>query len=195
MPSVLNQCGAGASEDAVRPRLLLHICCGPCSTHSIERLREAYALTGFFSNSNIAPREEYDRRLAEARRWAGSCDVPFVEDAYDHDAWRAAVRGLEQEPERGRRCEACFRYNLGRAARHAREQGFDLFTTTLTISPHKDSALIFRIGEALGPFLAVDLKKQNGFKRSLDLSRQHGLYRQSYCGCEFSLRGDDRKPQ
>ncbi|MBN1556881.1 MAG: epoxyqueuosine reductase QueH [Lentisphaerae bacterium] len=170
------------------PRLLLHTCCGPCATACIERLRDGYALTLFFSNSNIAPRAEYDRRLAAARKLADLQGLPLVEDAYDHAAWRAAVQGLEDEPERGRRCEACFAFNLGRAARYAREHAFDGFTTTLTVSPHKAAPVIFSIGSRLGPFLATDFKKQDGFKRSLELTRRLGLYRQDYCGCEFSAR-------
>jgi predicted adenine nucleotide alpha hydrolase (AANH) superfamily ATPase len=170
-------------------RLLLHICCAPCATHAVRRLGEDYAVTGFFSNSNIAPREEYERRLDNARRLAALCGIPLLEDGYDHDAWRETVRGLEDEPERGRRCAACFRFNLARTAAYAAAHGFDRFTTTLTISPHKDSRAIFAIGRSLGPFLEVDLKKQDGFLKSRELSREYGLYRQDYCGCEFSARG------
>lgn len=168
------------------PSLLLHVCCGPCATHSIEVLKQEYAVTLFFSNSNISPRSEYDRRLGEARRVAELCSVPMVEDEYDHGRWLAHISGLEQEPERGRRCEKCFGYSLGQASYYAEAKGFDLLTTTLTISPHKDSRTIFDVGRRVGPFLAVDLKKQDGFKRSLELSRAYGLYRQEYCGCEFS---------
>ena len=173
---------------ASKPSLLLHVCCGPCATHSVQALQREHHVTLFFSNSNIAPPAEYEKRLAAARRVAESCGTPLVEDAGDHAAWLECVRGLEQEPEKGRRCERCFEFNLSRAARYAAEHGFDRFTTTLTISPHKDAGQIFRIGAQLGPFLAVDLKKGGGFKRSADLSRDFGLYRQTYCGCEFSRK-------
>jgi predicted adenine nucleotide alpha hydrolase (AANH) superfamily ATPase len=173
-----------------QPPLLLHVCCGPCSTHVIEVLTRSHAVTLFFSNSNIWPEVEYRRRLADVRRVAGLMEVPLVEDAYDHDAWLACIEGFEQEPERGKRCEACFAFNLSRAGAYARDHGFIAFTTSLTVSPHKDSPTIFRLGEAAGDFLARDFKKQDGFKRSLELSRKFGLYRQDYCGCEFSRRND-----
>jgi epoxyqueuosine reductase len=175
-------------------RVLLHVCCGPCATHAIERLRTEHEVTLFFSNSNIHPPEEYERRLAAAPPASARLVLPLVEDVYDHAAWRAAVIGLEDEPERGRRCEPCFAFNLSRAADYAREHGFDRFTTTLTISPHKSSATIFRVGASLGPFLAVDFKKGDGFRRGLALSREYGLYRQGYCGCEFSLRARSVPP-
>lgn len=171
-----------------KPRLLLHVCCAPCATHSIERLTEEYEVALFFSDSNISPESEYRRRLQEARRLAQRCQVPLVEDAYNHAAWLEHIRGTEDEPEGGRRCALCFEYNLTRAARYASDHGFDLFTTTLTISPHKSSDTIFDVGRRMGPFLAIDLKKRDGFKRSLELSRQYNLYRQDYCGCEFSRR-------
>lgn len=168
------------------PKLLVHVCCGPCATHCVLLLKDMYRVTLFFSNSNIAPRAEYERRLAAARSVAERCEVPLVEDAYDHAAWLTHIRGAEQEPEGGQRCEKCFAFNLGKAADYARRRGFDRFTTTLTVSPHKTSPVIFRIGAALGPFLCMDFKKGDGFKHSVDLSRAFGLYRQSTCGCEFS---------
>jgi len=151
-------------------------------------LRRDWDVTLFFSNSNIAPEAEYERRLTAARQLAAAAALPLVVDAYDHAAWLQAVRGLEDEPERGRRCESCFAFSLGRAAAYAREHGFEAFTTTLTISPHKSSPTLFRIGESLGGFLAMDFKKQDGFRRSVEASRRLGLYRQDSCGCEFSRR-------
>ena len=172
----------------VKGRILLHVCCAPCGTHSIEVLRRDWDVTLFFSNSNIAPEAEYQRRLATARELASTLGLPLVVDSYDHAAWLESVRGLEDEPEKGKRCAKCFEFNLGRAAAYARANGFDHFTTTLTISPHKSSPLIFGIGERLGGFLAVDFKKQDGFRQSVEASKRLGLYRQDYCGCEFSLR-------
>jgi predicted adenine nucleotide alpha hydrolase (AANH) superfamily ATPase len=179
------------SQDGVKeslPRLLLHCCCAPCATHSVARLSADREVTLFFSNSNLFPESEYVRRLAEARRLAREMRVPLVVDPYDHGAWRRCVAGLEEEPERGRRCEKCFEFSLRRTANHARAHGFDAFTTTLTISPHKEADVIFRVGRGLGPFLEVDLKKQDGFRQSIRMSRELGLYRQDYCGCEFSRR-------
>jgi hypothetical protein len=169
-------------------KVLLHTCCGPCATHSLEVLKRDWTVVLFFSNSNIAPREEYERRLEAARELARRCEVALVEDAYDHEAWLTHVRGLESEPEGGLRCERCFGYNLGRAAAYARDHAFDGFTTTLTLSPHKDSNLILRVGRMAGEFVAVDFKKEGGFRHSVELSQLYGLYRQGYCGCEFSLR-------
>jgi predicted adenine nucleotide alpha hydrolase (AANH) superfamily ATPase len=166
-------------------RILLHVCCAPCASHCIEALRPDWDITLFFSNSNIHPREEYGRRLESARVLARRVSLPLVEDAYDHAAWREWVAGLEREPERGRRCARCFEFSLRRAAGRCRELGLDGFTTTLTVSPHKASPVVFGVGRALGPFLPVDFKKRDGFRRSMALSRAYGLYRQSYCGCEF----------
>ena len=167
-------------------RILLHTCCAPCATHCAQSLRPDWQVTLFFSNSNIAPRAEYDRRLAAARTLAQITACPLLEDVYDHEAWLNTIRGLEDEPERGRRCLACFAFTLNRTAAAARRNGFDTFSTTLTVSPHKRSPDIFTIGARIGNFLAVDFKKKNGFANSLALSREYGLYRQDSCGCEFS---------
>jgi epoxyqueuosine reductase len=174
------------------PRLLLHICCAPDATAVWERLSAEYAVTGYFHNANIYPREEYDRRLENAQRVAAHFGFPLAPASYAPPAWYAAVRGLEREPERGARCAACFRHNLNATAQAAAEKQIPFFTTTLSISPHKDSKVIFAAGEEAAKlhgvtFLPVDFKKQAGFQRSLDWSRQLGLYRQNYCGCEYSL--------
>ncbi len=179
-------------------KVLLHVCCAPCSTHAIERLLKEYEVVLFFSNSNIWPREEYDRRLDEARKIARAYGLRLVEDSYDNERWRGWIRGLEAEPERGARCPKCFEFNLRRAAEYAKADGFDFFTTTLTISPHKDSKTIFGIGKRLSEecgvgFLEVDFKKQDGFRHSIELSEKHHLYRQNYCGCRFSIRDNGLK--
>jgi predicted adenine nucleotide alpha hydrolase (AANH) superfamily ATPase len=175
-------------------KILLHVCCGPCSTEAVQRLLEIGEVTLFFSNANIYPEGEYQRRLEEARKVARRTDCPLVEDAYDHAAWRDYVAGLEQEPEKGGRCRKCFEYSLSRAAQYAREYGFDAVTTSLTISPHKVSQDIFAIGSRLtGDFLEIDFKKKDGFRKSLEWSRTWGLYRQNYCGCEFSLEARRRR--
>lgn len=172
----------------MKSTLLLHVCCAPCSTHSIEVLKKDYGITLFFSNSNIYPREEYERRFENARKIADIYNLELVEDDYDNDAWMQYVKGLESEPEKGKRCIKCFEFNLRRTAAYAKRNNFDFFTTTLTISPHKDSKAIFNIGKNLGNFLAMDFKKQNGFKDSIELSKKYNLYRQNYCGCKFSIK-------
>ena len=169
-------------------KILLHVCCAPCSTHAIELLKEDYDVALFFSNSNIFPKEEYEKRLEDARKIAEIHDLELVVDDYNHTAWLEFIKGLEQEPERGKRCLKCFEFNLIRIAAYSIKEGFGAFTTTLTISPHKDTRKIFEIGKGLGNFLAVDFKKKDGFKRSIELSKKYDLYRQSYCGCEFSMR-------
>ena len=168
------------------PVILLHVCCAPCATHPLRVLREHYTVILFYSNSNIHPEEEYTKRLEEVRKLARLEKAPLVEDACDHNAWLRRVRRWRRDAEGGRRCEACFRFNLERVAKYCRREGIDAFTTTLTVSPHKNAALIFEIGRSLGPFLEMDFKKCDGYKKSVELSREYGLYRQNYCGCEFS---------
>ena len=170
-------------------RVLLHTCCGPCASACVPRLKESgREVAMFFSNSNIDTHEEYCRRLAAARTLAAAEGVELVEDAYNHDDWlRNVADGFEDEPERGRRCERCYRYNLARTAKMAAERGFGEFTTSLTVSPHKPSAKIFAASDEPG-FLRMDFKKREGFKLSVKRSEELGLYRQPYCGCEFSKR-------
>jgi len=177
------------------PRILLHICCGPCGSAALERLCRQGEVTLFFSNGNLFPEAEYERRLGAVRTLAAVCGIRLVADRYDHGAWRDWVAGLEHEPERGKRCRRCFEFSLRRAAAYATAHGFTALTTTLTISPHKDSQTIFAAGRAATGerFLDIDFKQEDGFRRSLELSRQYGLYRQDYCGCEFSLAERDRR--
>ena len=173
------------------PSALLHTCCAPCASHAVEELRRlGYTVTLCFSNANLAPEAEHTRRLEAARQLAAHVQAPLIEDPPDHAAWLTAMQGADNEPEGGERCRRCFRYSLSRVQAIAAAQGFDVFTTSLTISPHKRSALIFAVGREIDParFLAVDFKKHDGFRRSTELARDCGLYRQSYCGCEFSMR-------
>ena len=179
-------------------KVVLHSCCGPCASACVPRLRErGDAVTMFFSNSNIDSREEYERRLAAARKLAAAEGVELVADAYDHETWlREVAAGCEDAPEKGVRCERCYRYNLARTAAFAAANGFDGFTTSLTVSPHKPSAKIFAASDD-PRFLHEDFKKREGFKLSVRRAAELGLYRQAYCGCEFSRRaavaerGDD----
>ena len=146
-----------------------------------------------FANSNIDTREEFERRKAAAERLAEVDGVAFAALAYDHDEWlREVAAGFESEPEKGRRCERCFRYNLAKAAAFARERGIAAFTTSLTVSPHKASRLVFAASDEPG-FLKVDFKKKDGFKLSVRRTAELGLYRQNYCGCEFSKVPRPRK--
>ena len=179
-----------------RPRLLLHACCGPCSSAVLEQLCHYFDITILYYNPNIWPAEEYHRRETELERFVAEAHplgVQVVEDRYEPAEFYAAARGLEAEPERGARCTACYRLRMRRAAEYAAAHGFDYFTTTLSISPHKDAARINQIGQALAaeygvPHLPSDFKKKNGYLRSLQLSDEYGLYRQDYCGCVFSAR-------
>ena len=155
-----------------RPGMLLHICCAPDSTAVYERLRSDFDVLGFFHNPNIHPEAEYRKRLSEAQRVAREMEFPLLAPAYDPDTWNRVVKGLEREPERGDRCAVCFRLNLRAAARKAQEIGFPFFTTTLTISPHKDTQHILEIGREAGAefgvsFLEENFKKRDGFGRSL----------------------------
>ncbi len=172
--------------------VLLHTCCAPCASHCVLALRElGHDVTMFFSNANIAPDAEYARRLDAVRLLSDHLAVPLRVDEARHDDWlREAACGFEREPEKGLRCERCFRYSLCRTRAAMLASGFDAFTTTLSVSPHKHTPTLFAVGRTLDParFLAVDFKKRDGFKRSLQLTAELGLYRQSYCGCEFSLR-------
>ena len=178
-----------------RPKLLLHACCAPCSSATLERLSAHFDLTILYYNPNIYPPEEYHRREAELERFVEQAGYhyPVVELPYDPQEFYTAVKGLENEPEKGARCTVCYRLRMRRAAQYAAEHGFDWFTTTLSISPHKDAKRINAIGQELEQEYGVrhlpsDFKKQNGYLRSLQLSEEYGLYRQDYCGCEFSAK-------
>lgn len=170
-------------------KMLVHICCAPCATASVERvLLDGYVPVLFFCNSNIWPRDEYEQRLAAARALAEKMELVIEEDQYDHEAWLEKIRGLEDEPEKGARCLKCFEFSLARTAELAARLGIPKFCTTLTVSPHKVSRLIFEIGARFDGFEPIDFKKKDGFMRSLQLSKEMDLYRQNYCGCEFSMR-------
>ncbi len=175
------------------PSLLLHICCGPCATTVIERLRDNWTVTGFFYNPNIAPETEYRLRLVAAREVCTRVGVPLIEGVYEPDRYEAAVRGFEDEPENGSRCLVCYRLRLSTAATTAAARGFDAFASTLTTGPRKKASVIDPIGaeaarEADVAFRAGDWKKRDGFNRACELAREFGIYRQHYCGCRFSIR-------
>lgn len=190
----------GLKAGGIKPGLLLHVCCAPCSSSVLERLAEAFRVRVFFDNPNLDSPEEFERRLSETRRLADETGWAKVVAAspYQPETWREAVRGLEGEPEGGLRCRACFALRLGNAAREAAVQGLPYFTTTLTLSPMKDAALLNSLGEEAAKaagvtFLASDFKKRGGYPRSIELSRLHSLYRQDYCGCVFSKIERDKR--
>lgn len=180
-----------------RERLLLHACCAPCSSYVMEYLSKYFDITVFFSNPNITDREEYLRRLDELYKLFES--APFcssaevIEDKVSSDEFFKAAEGFESEPEGGGRCGKCFLLRLSRTADYAKENGFNMFATTLTVSPHKNAELVNRIGfdeaERAGvKYLPSDFKKRGGYQRSIELSREYCTYRQQYCGCVFSAQ-------
>lgn len=191
-------------ESKRTPSLLLHSCCGPCSSYVLEALVPYFAVTVLFYNPNIFPEEEYAHRLSEQRRlideaWHGR--VQLMTLPYEHSEFLDAAKGLENEPEGGKRCEACFHLRLAKTAELAKEKGFAYFGTTLTVSPHKNAMLLNRVGheeeaKARGAiWLESDFKKKNGYLRSIELSKQYGLYRQQYCGCEFARTREAQSAQ
>ncbi len=180
-----------------KKKLLLHSCCGPCSTAVLERLTDDYDVTVLYYNPNITEAEEYGHRLAEQKRFlkereAGDgIHVALIEGDYDPAVFFKAAEGLEKEPEGGKRCRKCFEFRLRETALYAAEHGFDCFDTTMSVSPYKNYKVICELGEALAAeygveFLAGNYKKKDGYHRSIELSREYGLYRQDYCGCLFS---------
>ena len=195
---------ASLDKAAPPPRLLLHSCCAPCSTSVLEQLAKSFRVTVLYYNPNIYPREEYLFRKEEQKTFISSYPfahpVDFLDCEYEPSQYYEAVKGLEREPERGSRCTVCYRLRLSRTAGEAARGGFDFFATTLTLSPLKDAERLNRIGreeeEALRQeglqrvprYLVSDFKKRNGYLRSIEITKECGMYRQDYCGCEFSLR-------
>lgn len=180
------------------PRVLLHCCCAPCSSYCMEYLSRYCDISAFYYNPNITDRDEYEHRSAELKRLIDEMPMEhkavFLEGAYEPELFLEMSRGLENVPEGGARCFACYALRLEKTAELAAEKGFDYFTTTLTISPLKNSQVLNRIGIEIGEkygvkYLTSDFKKNNGYKRSVELSEIYGLYRQNYCGCDFSLYG------
>lgn len=179
------------------PALLLHACCAPCSSYCLEYLSQHFSVTVLFYNPNISPAEEYQKRVDEIRRLISELPaknkISLIEGRYLPEEFYSSVKGLELEPEGGKRCPVCFELRLREAALTAKKLGFDYFTTTLSISPLKDAEKLNDIGKMLSDeygvaYLYSDFKKKNGYKRSIELSREYNLYRQNFCGCVFSKR-------
>ena len=175
-----------------RPRLALHSCCAPCSSYVLEYLSKHFDITLFYYNPNIYPVSEYEHRLQEQLRLCELLDIKTYPCIYDPERYFDAVKGLEDEPEGGVRCAKCFALRLDYTASLAKQLGFPLLTTTLTISPHKNAPLINTIGEQAAEkygitWLPGDFKKKNGYLRSIQLCKEYNIYRQNYCGCKFSI--------
>lgn len=183
------------SQQEKVPTLLLHSCCAPCSSYVLEYLSDYFGITVFYYNPNIYPDEEYEMRVREQQRFIRAFPakhpIDFIEGAYDKERFYEMARGLEAVPEGGQRCFQCYELRLREAGELAKARGFDYFTTTLSISPMKNAEKLNEIGlrlaEELGvSYLCSDFKKRNGYKRSTELSREYGMYRQDYCGCVYS---------
>jgi len=184
-----------ASLAGSRPPLLLHSCCGPCSSAVLERLIPHFTVTLYFHNPNIYPQSEYEKRLAAQKALLEKMPLPLISTLYEPEQFYGWISGLEASPEGGPRCASCIAGRMTETARYASRHGFPYFTTTLSVSAHKDAALINQVGAQLGAqygvsYLYADFKKRGGFQRSVALSKAYGLYRQTYCGCEYSMRKD-----
>ena len=184
------------------PKLLLHSCCAPCSSYVLEYLSNYFYITIYYYNPNISPKEEFDKRIEEQKRLINELPVKnkinFIKGNYENDKYEELIKGLEQEKEGGSRCHLCYKLRLEETAKLAKEKGFEYFTTTLSISPYKNSKVLNEIGERLCEqygikYLYADFKKKEGYKRSIELSRIYNLYRQDYCGCKYSKNQRDQE--
>lgn len=186
------------------PTLLLHACCAPCSSYVLEYLSQYFRITIFYYNPNIAPKEEYRKRVDEVKRFLlefpAQYPVSFAEGPYEPERFFALAKGHEGDPERGGRCTLCYRLRLSETARYAAEHGFEYFTTTLSLSPYKDAQRLNAIGAELEKqsgvkYLFSDFKKRGGYQRSIELSKIYHLYRQNYCGCVYSVASGGQKKE
>lgn len=186
------------------PNLLLHACCAPCSSYVLEYLAQFFRITVFFYNPNISPQEEFDKRVLELERFI--TEFPVVHPVqlevgeYHPEVFLNMAKGLEQEPEGGSRCYRCYEQRLEETAKKCRKEGYDYFTTTLSISPYKNAQWLNEIGERMAErygiaYLVSDFKKKNGYRRSIELSQEYQLYRQDYCGCKYSKAERERMKQ
>ena len=177
----------------MKPKLLLHSCCAPCSIYVLKKLSQDWEITIYFYDPNIHPRAEYNQRRDEIKGYAEKLNIEFIEGDYDTLNWMQRTRGLEKEPEKGKRCDVCFDVRLGEAARKAAQENYQAFASVLSMSPHKDAQQISKIGQRLAKkfqidFLDQDWKKNDGFKIANTLSKKEGFYRQDYCGCFYSRK-------
>ena len=175
-----------------KPRLLLHICCAPCASWAAKCLMSDYEVTLFFYNPNIWPQEEWSKRLAAVEKLAGIYNLPLIIDDSGVVDWLIMASPLSQEPEQGRRCQLCYEWRLRQTATRADQEGYAYFATSLTVSPYKDREAINQAGQLVAKavkanYVLTNFQENNGYRHSIELSRQYGLYRQKYCGCKFSL--------
>jgi len=178
-----------------KPKMLVHVCCAPDALYVLGILKKDYEVCAYFYNPNIHPRQEYELRLEETRKVARILDIKLYEEAYDDERWFSMTQKFKKEPEKGRRCDICYAMRLERTARKASESGFNIFTTVMSISPWKKAESLNRMGKMFArrykiSFLEANFKKKDGFRKSLELSRHHSLYRQNYCGCLYSQKKD-----
>jgi len=176
-----------------KKKILLHVCCAPCSPYVADLLSKDYEVTLFFYNPNIQPESEYKLRLEEIKRFAEENNLNLITGNYELNKWSDYIKGLENEPERGKRCDQCFKLRIETSFKKAEEQSIPYLTTTLTVSPHKKANTINRIGQELSEsynvkFLAENFKKSEGFKKTNLMGKKYNFYRQNYCGCLFSRR-------
>lgn len=183
-----------------KPSLLLHACCAPCSSHTLEFLEKYFNITLYFCNPNISPESEFIYRLDELKRLVREMglNTNIIEEKYNPEVFYSLAKGLENLPERGERCQKCISYRLRMAGQKARQLNCDYFTTTLTISPHKDCTFINECGAEISgecgvEYLFSDFKKHDGYKHSIELSKQYNLYRQNYCGCIYSKINSEKR--
>ena len=176
-----------------KPKLLLHSCCGPCSSYVITYLKDYFDITILYYNPNISPKSEYEKRKKEQIRLINelNCDIKLLDCDYENDIYRKCVKGYENDKEGGHRCHLCYRLRLNKTSEIAKEKGFEYFGTTLTVSPYKNAQVLNQIGGELAKqydikYLYSDFKKKDGYKKSIELSKKYNLYRQDYCGCLFS---------
>ncbi len=175
-----------------KPTILLHSCCGPCSSSVIDTLKDHFKITIYYYNPNIEPKEEYEKRKSEQIRLIKELgNIDYIDSDYDNASFLKVAKGYEEEKEGGLRCSKCFYLRMENTALKAKEKGFDYFGTTLTVSPHKNSQVINEIGKEIEEktgikYLFSDFKKHNGYLKSIELAKKYNLYRQDYCGCHFS---------
>ena len=187
-----------------KPKLLLHACCAPCSTYPLDKLKDLFDVTLFYNNSNIYPFNEYDRRLKELYSFIKAfneeynVDIKIIVPEYKNDEFNKRLEYAKDEPEKGKRCKFCYAYRLQEGYKYAFENNFDYFSTVMTISGQKDEKALNKIGRVLEniypsvKFIEHNFKKQNGQLRSLELSKKYNLYRQTYCGCKFSIENQNK---
>ena len=174
-------------------KILLHACCAPCGGQVINELKkEGHEVSVYFFNPNIFPEDEYCLRLSEVKRFTDELKMKLIEGKYNHDEWLLSIKGYENEPEKGERCRRCFMHRLAEVAQKAQEEGFDAFASTLTISPHKPAEMVNQIGHELAGFYNLKFidniwRKNEGYKKSCEISKEYDFHRQDYCGCEFTL--------